>query len=158
MSTIRTFDAVTKQEAVAVATAQQLNQGPPTREQMLRKIGLERKRRLDLGFDYDFGFTDPPDNTIPDPRGVHRIGTTDEDMTGWREVIDLANALIDSGAGATQINIVTDTGPTAVTAFEWQSIMLAAGQARQVIWASSFALQAMDPIPDDYDADSYWTP
>jgi hypothetical protein len=100
-----------------------------------------------LGFDYDFG----------DARGVHRIGTTAEDMKGWRDVIDYANALIDSGDTTTQINIMSDTGLTAVTAPEWQAIMLAAAVIRQNLWAKSFALQAMSPIPGDYANDQYWT-
>lgn len=111
------------------------------------QIVTERERRMALGFDYDFG----------DARGVHRIGTTPADMVGWRDVIDYANALIDSGDTSTQINIMTDTGPTAVTAPEWQAIMLAAAAIRQNLWAKSFALQAMSPIPGDYANDNYWT-
>lgn len=152
---MKVLDVSTRQVSEIVPTADQLDQTP--QPVSIDDVVAERERRLALGFDYDFGFIDPPDNTTPDPRGVHRIGTTDADMIGWREVIDLANALIDSGAGATQISIVTDTGPTSVTALEWQSIMLAAGLARQGIWADSFALQSMDPIPNDYTADSYWT-
>jgi hypothetical protein len=110
-------------------------------------VQTERARRLALGFSYDF----------EDARGVHQIGTSPADMVGWRDVIDLANALIDLGDTTTTINIVTDTGPTQVTAPEWQAVMLRAAEVRQVLWASSFALQAMDPIPEDYDADGYWT-
>lgn len=110
-------------------------------------IVAERKRRLDLGFSYDF----------QDARGVHHIGTTADDMTGWREVIDYANALVDLGDTGTQIAIITDTGPTLVTAPEWQAVMLQAAQVRQTIWARSFALQAMSPIPSDYVNDAYWT-
>jgi hypothetical protein len=110
-------------------------------------VQAERARRLALGFSYDF----------EDARGVHQIGTTPADMVGWRDVIDLANALIDLGDTTTTISIVTDTGPTQVTAPEWQAVMLRAAEVRQVLWASSFALQAMDPIPEDYDADGYWT-
>lgn len=110
-------------------------------------VQRERERRLALGFSYDFG----------DARGVHRIGTTPADMVGWRDVIDYANALIDLGDTSTQINIMTDTGPTAVTAPEWQALMLTAAAIRQNIWAKSFALQAMSPIPGDYANDNYWT-
>lgn len=110
-------------------------------------VAAERARRLAIGFDYDFG----------DARGVHQIGTTPNDMIGWREVIDYANALIDSGDTTTKIAIVTDTGPAEVTAPEWQAIMLVAASVRQNIWAKSFALQAMQPIPGDYANDSYWS-
>ena len=107
----------------------------------------ERARRLSLGFAYDFG----------DQRGLHQIGTTPADMEGWRDVIDYANALIDSGDTTTQITIITDTGATAVTAPEWQVIILEAASVRQNIWAKSFALQAMQPIPGDYADDKYWS-
>lgn len=107
----------------------------------------ERARRLGLGFNYDFG----------DARGVHHIGTTPEDLIGWRDVIDYANALVDLGDTTTQIAIVTDTGPALVTAPEWQAVMLQAAQVRQVLWAKSFVLQSMNPIPADYTNDSYWT-
>lgn len=110
-------------------------------------VQKERARRLSLGFAYDFG----------DERGIHQIGTTPDDMIGWRDVIDYANALIDSGDTETQIAIVTDTGATAVTAPEWQVIMLNAASVRQNLWAKSFALQAMQPIPGDYADDSQWS-
>lgn len=106
----------------------------------------ERSRRLALGFDYDFGGA----------RGVHRIGTAATDQVGWSEVTTLSNALIALGDTATTITAVTDTGPVELTALEWQSILVAAGQFRQPIWAASFTLQAMDPIPADYAADHYW--
>lgn len=114
---------------------------------MVVKVQDERERRLELGFSYDFG----------DARGVHTIGTTKEDWKGWNEVINLANALIDSGSGSTTIDIVTNTGPVTVTALEWQAIMLAGAVSRQTIWAKSFALQAQNPIPEDYNANSHWT-
>jgi hypothetical protein len=119
----------------------------PTHSDMIANVQLERARRLSLGFAYDFG----------DERGIHQIGTTPEDMIGWRDVIDYANALIDSGDTSTQINIVTDTGATAVTAPEWQVVMLEAASVRQKLWAASFALQAMQPIPGDYANDIYWS-
>lgn len=115
--------------------------GPQTSD-----VQAERARRLALGFDYDFGSA----------RGVHRIGTTPQDMAGWRDVTDYANALIDLGDVTTTIAIVTDTGPALVTAPEWQAVLLRAAEVRQAIWAASFALQAMSPIPTDFADDSRW--
>lgn len=106
----------------------------------------ERDRRLSLGFDYDFG----------DARGVHRIGTTDEDRKGWQEVTDVSNAAINSGAPNVEIKISTDTGEVVITAQEWQSILMAAAAFRQPIWQASFALTALDPIPDTYAFDENW--
>jgi len=111
-----------------------------------RDVIAERARRLAAGFNYDFG----------DDRGVHRIGTTDQDMIGWREVTDLANAYVAAGDTTSTIAIVTDTGPVVVTAMEWQAILVAAGAFRQPIWTASFVIQAMDPIPDDYADNSRW--
>lgn len=110
-------------------------------------IQAERYRRLALGFDYDFG----------DVRGIHRIGTTDADMAGWREVTDLANARIALGEPTTPITIATDTGLCQVTPEEWQEILVAAAAFRQPIWASSFVLQAHSPIPTDYADDEHWS-
>jgi hypothetical protein len=107
---------------------------------------IERSRRLATGFDYHFG----------DARGVHRIGTTADDMKAWDEVTDAASAAITLGQTDKQIGIVTDTGPATITALEWQEILLAAADFRQPIWAASFTLQAMTPIPADYNADTYW--
>ena len=109
-------------------------------------VVAERARRLALGFDFDFG----------DARGVHRFGTTPQDMIGWDVVSKLASAAVAIGNGAAPINIVTDTGPVTVSALEWQQILLFAGVAQQPIWLASFALQAMSPIPADYANDSYW--
>lgn len=108
----------------------------------------ERKRRLALGFDYDFG----------DARGVVHVGTTEADMAGWSEVTTLSNALIAIGRGdeAGTITIVPEGQPVQITALEWQRILLAGAGARQVIWAKSFALQGRNPIPQDYDADTHW--
>jgi len=114
---------------------------------MVNRVAVERERRLRAGFDYDFG----------DARGVHRIGTTEQDMVGWDEVTFVAQAAINAGLPAMEIAIVTDTGPATVTAMEWQSILLAAGAARQPIWAASFYLQALNQIPADYADDARWT-
>ena len=109
-------------------------------------IVKERNRRLAEGFDYDFG----------DERGVHNIGTTKNDMEGWNEVTMGSNAAISTGQSDTEFTIVTNTGSVTVKAIEWQDILLAATNFRQPIWQASFALQQMDPIPTNYDDDSYW--
>lgn len=106
----------------------------------------ERERRLALGFTYSFG----------DERGSHNIGTTDQDMKGWDEVRALAFAAVLLGQPQTSIPIVTNTGPVTVTAEEWLRILVAAGNYRQPIWAASFKLQSMNPIPADYTSDHYW--
>jgi hypothetical protein len=108
-------------------------------------VVAERARRLEVGFDYDFG----------DSRGVHRIGQTAADLAGWSEVTTAAQAAINLG-DATPIGIVTDTGPVEVTPLEWQAILAAATAYRQPIWAASFVLQAMQPIPADFADDIYW--
>ncbi len=113
----------------------------------LQDLYDERARRLAGGFDFDFG----------DDRGVHRIGTTDGDMIGWNEVTTLAGALVAAGQPNQSIIIVTDTGVAEVTAAEWQQILIAAAGFRQPIWGASFALQALDPLPEDFRADSYWS-
>ncbi len=110
-------------------------------------VAEERSRRLGLGFDYDFG----------DARGVHRVGTTDADMKGWDEVAKATQAALALNAPETSLNVVTDTGAVAITALEWQRVLLAASAARQPLWAASFVLQAMNPIPADFKENSYWT-
>lgn len=115
---------------------------PPATAAMVQR---ECARRLALGFDYDFG----------DARGVHRIGTTERDMSGWQEVTMLAQARINAGDTA-KITIATDTSAVQVSPSEWNAIMLAASAFRQPIWLASFVLQAMTPIPDDYAADERW--
>ncbi len=119
--------------------------GPP------RRIGAEEikaecRRRLALGFDYQFD----------DARGVHHIATTPEDMAGWDEVTAVASAFIAIGSNEETITIHTDTGVTQVTATEWQHILVAAGRHRQRIWLASFHLQNQDPIPADFSDDSHW--
>lgn len=110
-------------------------------------IADERTRRLALGFEFDFG----------DSRGIQRIGTTAADMAGWEEVTQLAAARLATGDSTTPIAVVTDTGPIQITPAEWQQVLLAAAAFRQPIWAASFALQAMDPIPADYASnEAYW--
>jgi len=114
--------------------------------EMADRVAQERERRLATGFAYDFG----------DVRGVHRIGTTEQDMVGWNEVTSVAQAAISAGAPSMEIEIITNTGPATITALEWQSILLSAGAARQPIWAASFAIQALDPIPADYADNARW--
>lgn len=106
----------------------------------------ERNRRLALGFEYNFG----------DARGIHHIGTTEQDMAGWNEVTSWANAQIALNDTTSTLLIVTDTGPANVTALDWMNILNAATAFRQPLWASSFVLQAADPIPRDYADDKYW--
>ena len=110
------------------------------------QVVAERSRRLALGFDYDFA----------DARGVHRIGTTPDDMRGWEEVSTWASSAIALGDGSSSLTVVTDTGAVTVTALEWQRILAAATAFRQPIWGASFTLQAMDPIPQDYASDTHW--
>lgn len=109
-------------------------------------VAAERNRRLEAGFMHDFG----------PGIGLHYIGTTPADMAGWDEVTKLANAYIMSGAPDEQIGIMTGTGPAMVSALSWQQVLIHAGQVRQPLFAASFALQAADPIPADYEDDKYW--
>lgn len=116
---------------------------PPTGADVI----AERERRLAFGLTFDFG----------DARGVHIIGTAPEDMKRWvEEVTPFANALVNSGNPDGTINLLTVTGPVTVTAQEWQSILVAAGEQRQPIYAASFALQAMNTIPRDFADNQYW--
>ncbi len=110
-------------------------------------IHEERDRRLSLGFNFDFN----------DERGIHEIGTSREDVDGWREVSDYANALIHSGFDKSIIYIVTNTGSVGVTAREWQLITLTSASVRQGIWSSSFDILSLDPLPSDYAADYRWS-
>lgn len=117
---------------------------PPVTLQMVID---ERARRLAQGFDYPFG----------DARGTVHIGMADHDMVGWNDVDKIVNALIATGNGNQTISITPETTSITITALEWCAIMIAAGTARQPIWAASFTLEAMDPIPVDYADDSHWS-
>lgn len=118
-----------------------------SQDELRIEINRERARRSQLGFDYDFG----------DARGVHRIGTTDEDMKGWNRVTALKDILFQIGDTTTAIGISTDTGLADVTGPEWNAILMhAAINLEQPLWAASFALHAMDPIPQDIENDTYW--
>jgi hypothetical protein len=119
------------------------NQPPPP---TVSDVITERQRRLAAGFDYDFA----------DEREVHRVGTTEADMSGWDEVSKAASALVALGSPDQEIDIVTNTGPCNVTAIEWQSVLVGAMQFRQPIFAASFVLQYSDPIPQDYADDVNW--
>lgn len=110
------------------------------------QVVQERTRRLALGFDYDFG----------DGRGIHRIGTTAQDMAGWNEVTQWANAMQGLGQHTAELTAVTDTGPVTITPADWHAIIAVAHAFRQPIWQASFVLQQMSPIPLDYRDGSYW--
>lgn len=117
-----------------------------THRELVRDIVAERQRRLSAGFDFDFGGI----------RGVHRIGTTEDDERGWDKVTMIAQALLNTGTPGGSIAIVTNTGPVLITALEWQQVLLAAAAFQQPIFARSFELQAMDPIPQDVAAPTWW--
>ena len=119
---------------------------PRSQEALLQLIEEERARRLSVGFNYNFG----------DERGVHRIGTTLADEVGWDKVTKLSMACILSGNPTATIQIVTNTGPVEITAAEWQQILIAVGAFQQPIYAVSFSLQQLDPIPQDVDKPEYW--
>lgn len=111
------------------------------------QVQAERRRRLALGFDYDFG----------DARGVHTLATTEKDMEGWDEVTQWANAMIAKGTPSETLLIATETGSATVTALEWQDVLATATAMRQPIWQASFWLQSQDPIPHDYATnEDYW--
>ncbi len=109
-------------------------------------IVSERDRRLEAGFDFNFG----------DDRGVHRIGTTKADMIGWDEVSKGATAACLLGVPEAPMSIETNTGLAAITAGEWLQIVVAATEFRQPIWLASFALAQMNPIPADFADNRYW--
>lgn len=105
----------------------------------------ERERRLSAGFDYVFA-----------NGGKHRVGTTEQDLKGWDEVTKVAQAAINLGNPGMVINIVTDDGPVATNPMEWQQVLFSAAAFRQPIFAASFRLQAMNPIPTDYKDAKHW--
>lgn len=109
-------------------------------------VRAERDRRLEHGFTYDFG----------DERGVHEFDLTQADMIGWNEVTVGAQTLLNVGMPDTVINIETNTGMVAVTALEWQSVILSMMTFRQPIWQASFIIEQMQPIPHDFTDDKWW--
>lgn len=122
----------------------------PIKEQetLVAEIIRERQRRFELGFEFSFG--------DDDPRGVHRFGTTEADMLGWNDVTVIAQAHLNLGNPAGQIFIETETGSIAVSAVEWQRILMAGGQRKQEIWLKSFELQKLNPIPQNVSDPSHW--
>lgn len=147
--TVEDTAGYTHGDAVETLSASGLSRTYPDKTPIpvtVEQVQAECARRLALGFDYGF----------EDGRGVHTIATTDKDMEGWREVTDLANARI-STSDTTAITIATETGVCQVTPTEWQGVLKAAAAFRQPIWAYSFALQAQDPIPQNYTDDEHWT-
>lgn len=107
---------------------------------------MERNRRMEAGFDYDFG----------DARGIHHFGTKDSDMRGWAEVTDWMNANLGLNNLTEQLIVLTNTGSATVTPIDWAKVLQAAGNFRQPLWSASFLLQAENPIPADYYADKWW--
>lgn len=148
MATKTVANADTGQSASVAMTTEEYDAFEMSRQKPPKAMHViaERERRLALGFSYDFG----------DGRGVHQIGTTPADMTGWRDVNDHANSLITTGNPATEIIIETNTEPVTVTAQEWQKIMLHLTTFRQKMWLLSQELQKRDPIPNDYRNDRHW--
>lgn len=134
-------------ELAAIGLRKRVEPDPGTTPPSVEDVALERDRRLAMGFAYDF----------QDGRGVHQFATTVEDWKGWDKVDKLSNALQNVGNTTQTIDILTETGPAAITAVEWSQIIIAAGVWEQVIWQKSFVLQAMDPIPADYTDDSHWS-
>lgn len=120
---------------------------PPPKEMTVLDLEEEVYIRLSAGVDFDFG----------DERGIHTFATTIPDMRGWDEVNTIANLHINKGNSSATINIVTDTGPVVVKADEWQDVFLAIHEFRQHVWSKSFALREMDPFPQDFKDDKYWT-
>lgn len=108
-------------------------------------VAAERDRRLASGFVYDFA----------DGRGIHLFGTTKSDLEGWQEVRILAALRRETG-DATPIQVSTETGMVEISPNEWLSVDKAASDFRQPIWAASFALTLMDPIPSDFFEDKWW--
>ena len=111
-----------------------------------RVVVAEREGRMALGFDYDFG----------DERGVHRIGTTEADLRSWDKLSKMASAAIALDMPDTPLGVTTDTGPTLLTAMEWQQVLLAWGLAHQPLFQASFDLQALQPFSVDHTDDQFW--
>lgn len=145
--TLSDFEVYTNTELVITSNTVTKVWNKTNRDITPGDVQIERQRRLDVGFEYDFG----------DERGVHHIGTTVSDMKGWDEVAKLANALINKNLGNNTIDIVTNTGPVTITANEFMDIQLAAANFRQPIWAASFYLQTLNPIPVDFTSNTYWS-
>lgn len=119
---------------------------PPSEEEKRAGVLEERYRRLSEGFEFDFG----------DERGVHFIQTRDIDEEGWRQVDRWAAAATGLGDTGSTLLISTGTGPVHVTAPEWHAIVAHGSTVQQPIWQASFALRAMEPVPDDYTDNKWW--
>lgn len=109
-------------------------------------VAAERKRRLAMGFSFDFG----------DGRGVHVFGTTEADMMGWDEVTKVCDLIRRGVLDLTTISISTETGEAEVSPEDWDLVLAAAAAFRQPIWQASFALERLEPVPDDFADDAYW--
>ena len=119
---------------------------PKTHEEIIAAVLRERDRRFELGLPYKF----------PDSRGLHLFATTAEDMKGWADVDRIALRNVAIGKGGAPIDIVTEVGPVTVTSSEWLDVMEAFENLRQPVWAASFELLKMDPIPQDPTDPQYW--
>lgn len=120
--------------------------GSPDEPPGERDLAAERDARLADGFDFDF----------EDERGTHRIGTTEEDMRGWREVGDKCDLIRRGVLPDEPFGISTETGDTLISAEEWDAILAEAARFRQPIWQASFVLAAAEPIPPDFRSDTHW--
>lgn len=132
-----------------------LKENPYTQAELRKEIIKKRKLLQGVGFDFDFRTI--PGGNPEDPRGIHHIGTTKEDLEGWDEVTKFASLMQSLGQQNTEIAIDTDTGPTTIQAWEWTFVLLASGQFRQPLWARASELSYLDPIPQDVVSnDAYW--
>lgn len=111
-------------------------------------IYIERDRRFNLGFAYDFG----------DARGIHQIGMTKTDMEGWNEVTIWADTKLKLNQPDATTYIMTNTGPAQITPMDWYHVLDAASAVRQNIWQKSFYISSLSPIPVDFRTDPYWAP
>lgn len=112
----------------------------------VQDVYIERDRRFNLGFTYDFG----------DERGIHHIGTTKTDMQGWSEVTTWADTKLKLEQPDAQTYIMTDTAPALITPMDWYHILDVASGVRQNIWQKSFYISSLSPIPADFRTDLYW--